>query len=28
MRKKRGKALELHEAHYTKPIEKNDNMAS
>ncbi|MEP6596885.1 MAG: TerC family protein [Ginsengibacter sp.] len=27
MRKKKGKALELHEPHYTKPIEKNDDIA-
>jgi predicted tellurium resistance membrane protein TerC len=27
MRKKRGKPLELHEPHYIKPIEKNDDMA-
>ena len=27
MRKKRGKALELHEPHYIKPIEKNDDVA-
>jgi len=28
MRKKKGKPLELHEAHYTKPVEKESDMAS